>query len=87
MVTDTIEGERLITIPLPDFDAILSPLHLLTYKNHEFSLDVGLFRALCIKNTTGDVSWKTLTHFAIGYALRRFTVHDRVISNMHIQYN
>lgn len=78
---------RNIVLPLPDLEALLSPLHILTMKEHKFELDIGLFKMLCIKNMTGNVSYKSLVTYAVGYNLRRFTVHNRVIQNTNIGYD
>lgn len=56
-------------------------------KEHKFELDQGLFKMLCIKNMTGNVSYKSLVTYAVGYNLRRFTVHNRVIQNTNIGYD
>lgn len=46
----------------------------------------GLYRALCIRNLTGDLTFDSLISYGVGYSLRRFTVHQRVITNADIDH-
>lgn len=67
-------------------DDLLSPLHALTVKKTNIELSIGLFRALCERNLSGQVSFESLREYAVGYALRRFTINNRVITNPSITY-
>lgn len=62
------------------------PIASLSIHEEKFNLDMGLFRALCIYNLSGNVSFNQLKTWATGYGLRRFTIEKRVMQNPHITY-
>lgn len=73
-----------ICLPLPDPTEESYPLPFISSKKYEFKLDLGLFRALCIRNLTGNMSSLTLSEFSVGYAVRKFIVVNKTIRNPHL---
>ncbi|QOE88790.1 polyprotein [Cucumber endornavirus 1] len=71
---------------LPNIDSFMGGFRGLNYEEHEFELNVSLFRYLCLRNTSGKVGHDTLRSYAVGYSLRRFVVHSKVVSNPTIVY-
>nr|AYV98026.1 polyprotein [Cucumis melo alphaendornavirus] len=71
---------------LPNIDSFMGDFRGLNYEEQEFELNVSLFRYLCLRNTSGKVSHDTLRSYAVGYSLRRFVVHSKVVSNPTIVY-
>nr|WHU31544.1 polyprotein [chieh-qua endornavirus] len=75
-----------VTLHLPDIQSFMGEFTGLNYVEQEFELNVSLFKYLCLRNTTGKVSHDTLRSYAVGFSLRRFVVHSKVISNPTIVY-
>lgn len=42
---------------------------------------------MCIRNLTGNVSYRALKDYALGFCLRRFTVHTNIVHDTSIQYD
>ncbi|AQY10114.1 polyprotein [Lagenaria siceraria endornavirus-Hubei] len=92
---DTIDYPRLmvdnergikIRIRLPDIDSFMGKTKGLNYQPKTFELNVNLFRYLCMRNLNRKVSHETLRPYAVGFSMRRFVVHNKVISNPTIAY-
>lgn len=69
-----LDHTQMIKLPFID---IMNPWRLtatLNIKPMNVTLDKGLFRALCIRNITGDMALDTIVAYGVGYSLRRFTV-------------
>ncbi|AHK22715.1 polyprotein [Lagenaria siceraria endornavirus-California] len=83
-----VENERgiKIQIKLPDINSFMGGVKNLNYRPNIFELNVNLFRYLCMRNLNGKVSHDTLRSYAVGFSLRRFVVHNKVISNPTIAY-
>ena len=74
------------TISLPDLDSIIGRIIGLNFRPSSFTLHTSLFKYLCIRNLSGKVSHNTLRQYAVGFALRRFVVHNKVVSNPSVMY-
>lgn len=85
-ISDPINETKTVTLPLPDCENILSPIKILTIRNHTFEFNMNLFKEIMIKYLTGLPSWDSLRVYATGYALRRFVLNNKEISNPHIKY-
>ncbi|APG77655.1 hypothetical protein [Hubei endorna-like virus 1] len=77
---------KVIRLNLPDVNSFMGSWVGMNFKMHEFELNPGLFKYLCLRNISSKVGHNTLRQYAIGYTLRRFVVHNKVISNPGILY-
>lgn len=85
--SNLVEPMSFITLPLPDVDSLFGPIQTLTTKPTKIKFDVNLFQALCIRNLTGNVSYRALKDYGLGFSLRRFTVLTNVVHETNIQYD
>ncbi|AEX28369.1 unnamed protein product [Persea americana alphaendornavirus 1] len=75
-----------IKLPLPNIDGFMGRWFGLNFEEHEFDINVPLFKYLCLRNLSGKITHDTLRQYAVGFALRRFVVHNKVISNPSVVY-
>jgi hypothetical protein len=54
------------------------------YEKDEIDLDLSLLNALFVRNISGNVNFNDLRIFAMGLAHKRFTIHDKVITDSHL---
>lgn len=66
---------------MPNIDSLFAPLPIVDLKPIEFDFDAELFRALCIRNLTGDVSYNSLKEYAVAYSLLRVTIDTIVVKH------
>lgn len=72
MFTDQTSLEKEIVLTLPDPDSIAQPITFLTTKQFKFLFDMELMRRLHNRDLGGQVSWKMLREYVLGYALRKY---------------
>lgn len=70
----------MISLPLPNSNHPLWPIEFLTVQTFEFKLDFELFKAICERNMTGDVSSQSMLEYGVGYSMTRFTTGDYVVT-------
>nr|QPO25406.1 polyprotein [Hydrocotyle umbellata endornavirus] len=75
-----------IKMNLPKIEGIMGNWSGLNFKEVQFKLDMPLFRALCLRNLSGKVSYENAREFAVGYSIRNFMVNSKQIVNAHVQY-
>lgn len=73
-----------MNVIMPKINSILRPLELLTFQKQTIKLDMKLLRALIVKSLGLNVSIQDLRQYAIGYAMRNYTVGNRSIKSDHV---
>lgn len=46
-----------------------------------------MFRALCVRNLTNNLNYKTLREYAVGFALRKYIINDVSVRNTSVTYD
>nr|AYE54433.2 polyprotein of PvEV-1 [Phaseolus vulgaris alphaendornavirus 1] len=79
-------NELTVTVNLPSPERLLGKWVGLNFQPMQVNINPSLFRALCIRNLSGKMSHEGLKEYSVGFALRKFVVHNKTISNPSVQY-
>jgi hypothetical protein len=75
-----------LNIPIPDINASVSTGSIQLWKKLRMKLDEQMLNMLIIRDIQGNLSVETLREFAVGYALRAYSVRGKLQKNLHITY-
>ncbi|AID67139.1 putative polyprotein [Yerba mate endornavirus] len=79
-------AKQSIRLFLPDVNCFMGNWTGMNFREQTFELNAPLFKYLCLRNLSGQVGHNTLRQYAVGFAIRRFVIHNKVIANPTIAY-
>ncbi|YP_438202.1 polyprotein [Oryza rufipogon endornavirus] len=82
-----IKDDNIITtITLPHIDSLMGRIISVNFRPCTFNPHTSIFKYLCLRHLSGQVSHNTLKPYAVGFALRPIVVHNKVVSHPSVMF-
>lgn len=87
IITNAIPTTQEIAIPLPVLDSNMGILRMFDLKTTLVTLHIKMFKTLCIRNFDASMTSEELRAYCVGYALRKYIIHEKTILNTNVNYD